>query len=101
MPFGPGGGAPIVGIGNAITGGLSGSATDATRQVWQGVTDVAGLIAFVTDPRHLMRMAEIIGGGVLIGVGIYFLFASTETGAQVIETTGKAAGAAAKAAVAA
>lgn len=102
MPFtGP----PII-IGGPRTI-VGGGAADAVEQASGGaagfvdrIQSVGDFFAFITDPATLIRGAEAIAGGVLVLVGIYFVFSTTETGQQVIKTTGAAAGSAAKAAVA-
>lgn len=76
--------------------------TDAISAPFDALKAIAGAllhtVAFLTDPENWIRVAETIAGGVLILVGIWFLFSQTQAGATVNKA---AVGAAKTAAVAA
>jgi hypothetical protein len=94
-PFGQ---PPII-IGGPTTiggGGAAQAAAGPVQTVVGGVQSLGEFLAFITDPANLIRAAEAIAGGVLVVVGVYFVFSTTKTGQDVIKTTGAAAGAAAK-----
>lgn len=85
-----------VGVANTIAGGIGNAVPFDPFSAIRSIADaVIFLVKFLTSPNTWLRVAEVLGGGILVLFGLWILFSQTKAG----QSANAAAGSAAKGAV--